>query len=179
MLYTPLISQAPRWSGLARQFNSVLHQASTGSASACGHRLAPLPRSPCPLRAHQDGQWRTCNGRDGHPKVPLTRTFTVPAQVARPRDPALQAGSRGFESHRLHRKSPGQRVGVGPVVSVRRSLTAKLTAKLSRILIQPPDPWRPLLARRHQASSARTCRLSVGSWSDQALPAPSSMGRLR
>ena len=35
MLYTPLISQAPRWSGLARQFNSVLHQASTGSASAC------------------------------------------------------------------------------------------------------------------------------------------------
>src|SRR5581483_7902970 len=68
--------------------------------------MAPRSRDPtrsCPLRAHHGGHGRSLSGHGGEPKELLTSTATSPAPVARPHDPALQAGGRGFESHRLHR----------------------------------------------------------------------------
>ena len=48
------------------------------------------------------------------------------AQLARA--PALQAGSRGFESHRLHRESPGQSPATGPPIGLGSQIGHNLRA---------------------------------------------------
>jgi hypothetical protein len=78
-------------------------------SSLCAAHQPPLG----PARAHcvptTVDTGRSPSGRDGQRKAVLTSTSTGRAQVGRPHDPALQAGGRGFESHRLHStaKRPG------------------------------------------------------------------------
>jgi hypothetical protein len=87
-------------------------QASPGRVSPCGRPDAYAarprhrrPRRPCHYRAIHNGRERLQADTHGqsHGRHHLRRSWS--GQVATPPDLALQARSRGFESHHLHKVS--------------------------------------------------------------------------
>ena len=109
-------------------------------------RNQALLGGPCPLRALFDrGLW-SLSGRRGQRKRHLTCVVSHPHLVPGSADPALQAGGRGFDSHRLHQVSPGQ--GVAPATWWHRSrVVVPPTCSFRSAVADTNRPWFPPTAK--------------------------------